>query len=75
MERLIAYENGEAIRLQIVKIDQSSFCKLTLQNSYTDILVYRNATVNHIKLAIRDFIQRSLPEGKNRISWYVRKGR
>ncbi|KNB46706.1 hypothetical protein JH06_0581 [Blastocystis sp. subtype 4] len=63
VDRLIAYENGKAMRIKIMKMDNSSFSLA--------VLVYKSATLNHLKLAIRDYIQRGLPEGKNqRISWY-----
>ena len=33
-------------------------------------MVYKSATVNHLKLAIRDMIQRNLPQDKKqRVSW------
>lgn len=33
-------------------------------------MVYKSATVNHLKLTIRDNIERQLPPGKNqRVSW------
>ena len=35
-----------------------------------EVMVYKSATVNHLKLAIRDAIQRTLPTDKSqRISW------
>ncbi|OAO14554.1 hypothetical protein AV274_3857 [Blastocystis sp. ATCC 50177/Nand II] len=60
VDRLIAYEKGDAIRLNIAKLDGSTF----------SIFVYKSATVNHVKLAIRDFIIRELPpERRGRVSW------
>ena len=65
VDRLIAYEKGDAMRVTIVKMDGSSFT----------VIVYKSATVNHLKLAIRDFLLHQLPKGNNtRISWtYVWK--
>ena len=71
MDRLIAYENGEAMRVRITKMDNSSFSMGSWISLFVAVLVYKSATLNHLKLAIRDFLQRGLPEGKNqRVSWY-----
>ena len=72
VDRLLSYECGEAMRLTIVKMDQSSFCKWFYQiTSFLAVIVYKSATVNHLKLAIRDTILRTLPASKtHRISWY-----
>lgn len=71
VDRLIAYENGKAMRIKIMKMDNSSFSLGSCNWWFIAVLVYKSATLNHLKLAIRDYIQRGLPEGKNqRISWY-----
>lgn len=46
-----------------------------MNKSLIGVMVYKSATVNHLKIAIRDSIERQLPQGKNkRVSWkYVWK--
>lgn len=58
------------MRLTIQKLDHSTFSTHYFLFSTIGVMVYKTATVNHLKLAIRDSIEKQLPNGKNqRISW------